>query len=413
MASEWYFNAGGEQGGPVAWDELRRLAVERKLAGGDLVWSEGMPEWVEARTVPDLMPAAKGPPPLPRKTAPAATPTLALAPKDEKRVTGELLLVGKGGVNPGGLIALKDQLSVYLDKERIGTGSLLDGFSLQFESVVGSHSVMIRWDRQIGGAAKFIPSGVNLGMEKTYRVEFRKPGHYEVEFLPPTGLKAKLMGEKLPADAEVRRTGTALQSVAVSEERATALVGLWQAVGGPSLGFLFTTDHAMVRDDGLASKFRWLGRNSIELYAEGCDATVLYNIISLGSHELVLKAGDAAGHFKRGQTITEVEIQRREAEARQRQAEAAQAFRDTAVGVSSLLAAGGFAVLCGGVGVGAAAAGVGIGVGAAGGAATAAGGGAREYKQVPCPVCKQRGYELSNKDHACKRCHGKGWYLER
>lgn len=44
MSGEWYFNAGGEQGGPVTWDDLKRLAVERKLANGDLVWSEGMPE---------------------------------------------------------------------------------------------------------------------------------------------------------------------------------------------------------------------------------------------------------------------------------------------------------------------------------------------------------------------------------
>ena len=410
MSDEWYFNAGGEPGGPVAWDDLKRLAVERKLAGGDLVWCEGMPEWVEARTVPDLMPATKGPPPLPRKAAPAATS--ALVPKEEKRVTGELHL-GKGGVNRGSLIGLKEELAVYLDKERIGTGSYVDGFSLQFESVVGSHSVTIKEEKQMGGVAKLMVAGVNLGLEKTYRVAFKGPGHYEVEFLPPTGFKAKLGMEKLPADAEVTRTGPALQSVAVSEERTTALVGFWQDVRGSGAGFLFTPDHAMVRDDGLASKFRWLGRDDIELYADGCEATAVFHIISLGSHELVLKAGEVAAHFKRGQTVTEVEMQRREDEARRRQAEDAQAFRDAAVGVSSLLAAGGFAVLCGGVGLGAAAAGVGIGVGAAGGAATAAGGGKRDYKQVPCPVCKQRGYELSNKDHACKRCHGKGWYLER
>lgn len=415
MATEWYFNAGDEQGGPVSWDDLKRMAVERKLAGGDLVWSEGMPEWVEARTVADLMPA-KGPPPLPRKTAPAATP--ALAPKEEKRVTGELHLVGKGGGNPGGLIGLKEQLAVFLDKERIGTGSYVDGFRLQFESVVGSHSVTIKEEKQVGGVAKLMTAGVNLGLEKTYRVAFKVQGHYEVEFLPPTGFKAKLGLEKLPADAEVTHTGPALRSTAVSEERTTALVGLWQDVGGSGLGFLFTPDSAMVRDDGLASKFRWLGRDAIELYAEGCDATVVFHILSLGSHELVLKAGEAAGHFKRGLTITQVEMQRREDEARRRQAEAAQTFKDAAVGVSSLLAAGGFAVLCGGVGLGAAAAGVGIGVGAAGGASGTGGAPTGPtYNQEPCGQCDQRGWNRSTRGDGtkitCTICGGKGFVLRK
>lgn len=418
MATDWYYSVGGEQGGPVAWDDLKRLAVERKLAGGDLVWSEGMPEWVEARSVADLMPA-KGPPPLPRKTAPAAPSALALAPKDEKRVTGELHFVGKGGGNPGGLIGLKEQLAVFLDKERIGTGSYVDGFRLQFESVVGSHSVTIKEEKQVGGVAKLMTAGVNLGLEKTYRVTFKEPGHYEVEFLPPSGFKAKLGLEKLPADAEVAHTGPALRSTAVSEERTTALVGLWQDVGGSGLGFLFTPDSAMVRDDGLASKFRWIGRDAIELYAEGCDATVVFHILSLGSHELVLKAGEAAGHFKRGLTITQVEMQRREAEARQRQAETAQTFRDAAVGVSSLLAAGGFAVLCGGVGVGAAAAGIGIGVGAAGGVRGEAGGGTPgpTYNQEPCDVCSQRGWTPGTRGDGtkitCTICGGKGFVLRK
>ncbi|MBY0460030.1 MAG: DUF4339 domain-containing protein, partial [Gemmataceae bacterium] len=50
MTEEWYYTTGGQQAGPVSWDDLRALAAQRKIAPGDHVWKEGMPEWAEART---------------------------------------------------------------------------------------------------------------------------------------------------------------------------------------------------------------------------------------------------------------------------------------------------------------------------------------------------------------------------
>jgi hypothetical protein len=69
---------------------------------------------------------------------------------------------------------------------------------------------------------------------------------------------------------------------------------------------------------------------------------------------LILKVGDQTGHFKKGVTITEELRHQREEEYRQRRAEAAVDFKNAAFGAASVLAAGGFAVLCCGVAVAAA-----------------------------------------------------------
>lgn len=58
MAGQWFYAASGGQAGPVDAAELRRLADEGALQPTDLVWREGMPEWVPANKVKGLFPAA-------------------------------------------------------------------------------------------------------------------------------------------------------------------------------------------------------------------------------------------------------------------------------------------------------------------------------------------------------------------
>jgi hypothetical protein len=54
--ADWFYSAGDTRQGPVTEPELRRLALEGKLKPSDLVWKDGMPDWVEARTVESLFP---------------------------------------------------------------------------------------------------------------------------------------------------------------------------------------------------------------------------------------------------------------------------------------------------------------------------------------------------------------------
>ena len=56
MNADWFYSAGDTRQGPVTEPELRRLALEGKLKPSDLVWKDGMPDWVEARTVESLFP---------------------------------------------------------------------------------------------------------------------------------------------------------------------------------------------------------------------------------------------------------------------------------------------------------------------------------------------------------------------
>ncbi len=48
MAAEWFYTTNKQQMGPVNWSELRELAEVGILKAHDLVWTEGMAEWVKA-----------------------------------------------------------------------------------------------------------------------------------------------------------------------------------------------------------------------------------------------------------------------------------------------------------------------------------------------------------------------------
>jgi len=60
--AEWFYVEDGRQAGPVPFDELRARAVRGDLERPHLVWSEGMPEWQAAETVPGLFDGVEEPP---------------------------------------------------------------------------------------------------------------------------------------------------------------------------------------------------------------------------------------------------------------------------------------------------------------------------------------------------------------
>ncbi len=63
---EWYYLQDGQQQGPISVVQLKQLATTGKLKRSDLIWKEGMAEWMAARTVAGLLPAQSAPPPPPR-----------------------------------------------------------------------------------------------------------------------------------------------------------------------------------------------------------------------------------------------------------------------------------------------------------------------------------------------------------
>lgn len=79
MADEWHYSVKGMKAGPVSSAEIKRLAESGELAATDLIWKEGLPNWVAASNVKGLFPKTSTPPPLP----PSVEETEQLSPKVE------------------------------------------------------------------------------------------------------------------------------------------------------------------------------------------------------------------------------------------------------------------------------------------------------------------------------------------
>lgn len=61
---QWYYSKNGTQLGPIEESELRAKLASGEVSAVDLVWRDGMPDWLAAAKVPDLN-AAAGPPLMP------------------------------------------------------------------------------------------------------------------------------------------------------------------------------------------------------------------------------------------------------------------------------------------------------------------------------------------------------------
>jgi hypothetical protein len=73
MADEWFYVENGASLGPVSTEELGKRIADG-AAAPQLVWAPGMPEWVDARTLPQFAPRAKEPRQTPNPAPAAARP---------------------------------------------------------------------------------------------------------------------------------------------------------------------------------------------------------------------------------------------------------------------------------------------------------------------------------------------------
>jgi hypothetical protein len=201
MEKDWYYSAGGEQAGPVSWDQLKRLADSKTLAASDMVWNETMDEWVEAGTVEGLVPqtpAARKPPPLPKKAVPPALPDAAAA----NRVTVEVKVGAAGGTAAFGTTYRFDLL---LDGKKVGEGNMIEGMRVTLETTVGQHTftlantTMDEMAEKGGVGGWFAGLAKGLQTSQSFPVGFTAPGHYEVSFPVKAGQRV------LPSKIEVTK----------------------------------------------------------------------------------------------------------------------------------------------------------------------------------------------------------------
>ncbi|HVH47546.1 MAG TPA: DUF4339 domain-containing protein [Labilithrix sp.] len=60
MNEAWFYRLGESQLGPVSTEELRRLIGTRQIGPAIAVWREGLPGWMPASQVPQLLPSEGG-----------------------------------------------------------------------------------------------------------------------------------------------------------------------------------------------------------------------------------------------------------------------------------------------------------------------------------------------------------------
>lgn len=60
MSQEWYYSVDGDRQGPIGGAELKKLAETGTLKPTDLVWKDGMADWVPARSIKGLFSAGAG-----------------------------------------------------------------------------------------------------------------------------------------------------------------------------------------------------------------------------------------------------------------------------------------------------------------------------------------------------------------
>src|SRR6202790_5449538 len=75
MGTTYYYSRDAQRFGPVSTEQLRELAASGQLEPTDMIWKEGMADWVPAARLKGLFPAAA-----PTQPAAAAQPAPASQP---------------------------------------------------------------------------------------------------------------------------------------------------------------------------------------------------------------------------------------------------------------------------------------------------------------------------------------------
>lgn len=58
MSTQWYVNRNGKHEGPLTGAQLKQLADNKQLQPDDLVWKEGLADWIPARQIKGLFPTS-------------------------------------------------------------------------------------------------------------------------------------------------------------------------------------------------------------------------------------------------------------------------------------------------------------------------------------------------------------------
>jgi len=135
MTAQWYVGRDGQQSGPFTTDQLRQMRSQGELSPGDLVWKQGMAEWVDWTTVGEISGGGRPARPAPRSAEwnPYQSPSIAadLAP---------------AGLSPADRASYADYLP------RVGA-TLLDGIFVTVITLVPAFLIGVVAGAGVGGEA--------------------------------------------------------------------------------------------------------------------------------------------------------------------------------------------------------------------------------------------------------------------
>lgn len=124
MAAEWFYSKAGKRFGPVSGQQLKELAAKGQLDPADLVWKEGMAQWLPASKIKGLLPSSSAvmnkpaSPVSPTASAKAGTPKPVKEeadldlPRKTAGVTTKTKMLVIGGIATAGVLCLVIVLAV-------------------------------------------------------------------------------------------------------------------------------------------------------------------------------------------------------------------------------------------------------------------------------------------------------------
>ena len=106
MTTQWYYGGKGHVVGPMSFDEVAKNITQARNAT-HLVWSEGMNEWADARTVSEfkaLYPS--GPPPLPVLPKSDPKPAAPNSDRENDKSSQKTVVIYKTASNAGVVVGI-------------------------------------------------------------------------------------------------------------------------------------------------------------------------------------------------------------------------------------------------------------------------------------------------------------------
>lgn len=295
MADQWYYSTGGERSGPVTLPDLRSLAESGTLARTDLVWTDGMTNWVQAGGMDGLFPLESNPPPLTAVASePAAQPPGELKPPVIGMfvVSGMGLLLGLVGVlqasDPGVRFLLA--LGVAHTAAAVVFTAIVVRLKNYRMAAVAPWVVMTCW-------VWHWLSNMTHGMTLLGMALAVSAGVWA--FLVIRSSRVRRVFETGTSPPLFCWDGVAQFFDTTDAERRLRLPGVWEPVqeGEPTLEF--TDAGAVIRGDRRAGKYT-LDGDRLVIEIEG-DPVERLNIVKLSGGELVLGTGGRVRSYRKRQ----------------------------------------------------------------------------------------------------------------